>query len=231
MRRDGLFRQTAKQQLDELIHAGRALTARHREALPAYERLLWHVRSRTNLLHPSDRAGDNRSLVNAGLLDLALHHADWIRSVEMWRPTHQNVWPLFSSLAQHLLARFPVPAFMTSVWFDQPHGKQLPQQEWYKHLGRGENIRTVNLPLRLTKAMAHWFTQAPHHLSAIQAIRWAQVRGLGGDKQLARAVAGSRLGKVLENEDFWESVLHFLINHPSLDFAQIGPVMDFLQHQ
>lgn len=231
MRRDGLFRETAKQQLDKLIHAGRALSARHREALPAYERLLWHVRSRTNLLHPSDRAGDNRSLVNAGLLDLALHHADWIRSIEMWSPTHQNVWPLFSSLAQHLLARYPVPAFMTSVWFDQPHGKQLPQQEWYKHLGRGENIRTVNLPLRLTNAMAHWFTQAPHHLSAIQAIRWAQVRGLGGGKQLARAVVGTRLGKVLENEDFWESVLHFLINHPSLDFAQIGPVVDFLQHQ
>ena len=104
-----------------------------------YERLLWHVRARTNLLHPSNRAGDNRGLVNAGLLDLALHHADWIRSVAMWCPAHQNVWPLFSSLVQHLLARYPVPAFMTSVWFDQSHGKQLPQQEWYKHLGRGEN--------------------------------------------------------------------------------------------
>jgi hypothetical protein len=231
MRKDGLFRKTAKLQLDELIHAGRELTARHRGSLTAYERLLWHVRSRTNLLHPSDCAGDNRSLVNAGLIDLALHHADWIRSVEMWCPAHQNVWPLFSSLAQHLLARYPVPAFMTSVWFDQSHGMHLPQQEWYKHLGRGENIRTVNLPLRLTNVMAHWFKQAPHHLSAIQAIRWAQVRGLGGSKHLARAVVGTRLGKVLENEDFWESVLHFLINHPSLDFAQIGPVVDFLQHQ
>jgi len=231
MRRDGLFRQKAKQQLDDLIHAGRALTARHRGALPAYERLLWHVRARTSLLHSSDRAGDNRSMVNAGLLDLALHHDDWIRSVEMWCPTHQAVWPLFSSLAQHLLARYPVPAFMTSVWFDQSLGKRLPQQEWYKHLGRGENIRTAKLPLKLTRAMAHLFTQAPHHLTAIQAIRWAQVRGLGGSKPLARAVAGTRLGKFLENEDFWESVLHFFINHPSLGFAQIGPVVDFLQHQ
>lgn len=231
MRRDGLFRQTAKQQLDGLIHAGRQLAARHREALPAYERLLWHVRARTNLLHPSDRAADNRSMVNAGLLDLALHHADWIRSVELWCPVSQAVWPLFSSLAQHLLARYPVPAFMTSVWFDGSHGKQSPQQEWYKHLGRGENIRTAKLPLRLTKAMAHWFTQAPHHLTAIQAVRWAQVRGLGGSKQLARSVVGTRLGKALENENFWEGVLHFFINQPSLDFAKIGPVVDFLQHQ
>ena len=231
MRRDGLFQQKAKQQLDELIHAGRALTTRHQGALPAYEQLLWHVRARTNLLHPSDRAGDNRSLVNAGLLDLALHHTDWIRSIEMWCPAHHAVWPLFSSLAQHLLARYPVPAFMTSVWFDQSPGQRMPQQEWYKHLGRGENIRTADLSVRLTKAMAHWFTQAPHHLSAVQAIRWAQVRGLGGNKHLARVVVTTRLGKVLENEEFWESVLHFFINHPSLDFAQIGPVVDFLQHQ
>jgi hypothetical protein len=85
--------------------------------------------------------------------------------------------------------------------------------------------------LRLTKAMAHHFTQAPHHLTVIQALRWAQVRGLGGSKTLARAVAGTRLGKVLENEEFWESVLHFFVNHFSLDLAQVGPVVDFLQHQ
>jgi hypothetical protein len=42
---------------------------------------------------------------------------------------------------------------------------------------------------------------------------------------------GTRLGKVLENEEFWESVLHFFVNHPCLDLAQVGPVVDFLQHQ
>ncbi|HZZ78008.1 MAG TPA: PcfJ domain-containing protein [Gemmataceae bacterium] len=230
MRRDGLFRQTAKQQLDQWIHAARRLAARHRDALPAYERLLWHVQAYTNLLHPSDRAKDNRAIVNAGLLDLALHHGDWIRNIELWHPARQNVWPLFSSLAQHLLARCPVPRFMTSVWLDSSPRTQLRQQEWYKHLGRGENIRTARLPISLTRAMVHWFSQAPHHLTAVQAIRWAQVRGLGGSKRLAAAVVGTRLGKVLENEDFWESVLIFFVNHP-LDSDQIGPVVDFLQHQ
>src|SRR5262249_6285313 len=187
--------------------------------------------TRTSLLHPSDRAGDNRTLFNLGLLDLALHHTDWLRPIESWCPARQSPWLVFTSLVQHLLARYPVPPFMTSVWFEQPHARPLPQHEWYKHLGRGGNIRTANLPVRLTKAMSHLFTQAPHHLTAIQAIRWAQVRGLGGSKSLARAVVGTRLGKFLENEDFWESVLHFFINHPSLDLAHIGPVVDFLQHQ
>jgi hypothetical protein len=231
MRRQGSFRLTAKRQLDDSIHAGRSLAGRHDGALPAYERLLRQVQTRTNLLHPSDRAADSRNALNAGLLALALHHADWLRPVETWFPTRQNAWPLFTTLAHHLLALYPVPAFMTSVWFDLPPGEVLPQHSWYKLLGRGRNIRAAPLPLRLTKAMAHLFTQAPHHYTAIAALRWAQVRGLGGCEVLARAVVSTRLGKVLENEDFWESVLHFFINHPSLELAQVGPVVDFLQHQ
>ena len=231
MRRDGLFRETAKQHLDDAIHATRTLAKRYNGVSLAYERLVRHVLTRSNLLHPSDRAGDNRIGFNASLLALSLYHGDWLRPVETWNPVKQNPWPQFNALAQHLLARYPVPAFMTSAWFDLPPGEKLPQHYWYKHLGRGENIRTAKLPLRLTKAMANQFTQAPHHLSAVQAVRWAQVRGLGGSKTLARAIVNTRLGKVLENEDFWESVLHFFINHPSLDLAQIGPVVDFLQHQ
>ncbi len=231
MRRDGSFRKTAKALLDDSIHAGRSLAGRHDGALPAYERLLRHVQSRTTWLHPSDRAGDNRNLLNAGLLALALHHAGWLRPVQMWSPAGQNAWPQFTSLAHHLLALYPVPAFMTSVWFDLPPGEVLPQHGWYKHLGLGQSIRTAGLPLRFTRAMAHRFQQAPHHYTAVAALRWAQVRGLGGGEALARAVVGTRLGKVLENEDFWESVLYFFINHPSLDLAQVGPIVDFLQDQ
>ena len=178
MRREGSFRQMAKRQLDDSIHAGRSLAAGHGGGVLAYERLLRHVQTRTTLLHPSGRAGDNRSVFNAGLLALALYHGDWLRPVESWQPVQQNAWPQFSSLAQHLLARCPVPPFMTSAWFDLPPGKKLPQHDWYKHLGCGESIRTARLPLRLTRAMAHLFTQAPHHYSAVAALRWAQVRGV-----------------------------------------------------
>jgi PcfJ-like protein len=231
MRREGLFRQTAKHLLDESIHAARGLARTHDGALPAYERLLNQVRRRTQLLHPSDRPGDNRSLLSVGLLSLALHHAEWFRPAETWLPASQKSWPQFASLAHHLLAHYHVPHFMNSVWFDSPPGQVLPQHGWYKHLGRGQNIRTAALPLRFTKAMAHLFAQAPHHCTSIAALRWAQVRGLGGSEALARAVIGTRLGKVLENEDFWESLLHFFVNHPSFDLDHVGPVVDFLQHQ
>jgi hypothetical protein len=231
MRRRGSFRRFAKQSLDDSIHAGRTLATRPDGSLPAYERLVGHVRAHTNLLGPSDRAGDNRNSLNAGLLALALHHADWLRPVETWSPPRLNARPQFTSLAHHLFAHYPIPPFMTSVWFDLPPGELLPQHRWYKHLGLGQNIRTAGLQIRLTRAMVHLFTLAPHHCTAVAALRWAQVRGLGGSDALARAVVGTRLGKTLENEDFWEGVVHFFVNHPALDLAQVGPVVDFIQHQ
>jgi hypothetical protein len=231
VRRERSFRTTVKRQIDDSIHAGRSLAARHDGVLPSYERLLLHVRSRSTLLRASQRPHDYRTGLNAGLLALALHQADWLRPPESWVPTTQIIWPQFTELAHHLFARYPVPAFMTSVWFDLPPGEALPQHGWYKHLGLGQNIRTAELPLRFTRAMAHLFLQAPHHYGAVAALRWAQVRGLGGRESLARTLAGTRLGKVLENESFWETVLHFFINQPSLELAQVGPVVDFVQHQ
>jgi hypothetical protein len=231
MRREGSFRQTGKQLLDAAIHAARSLAARYPEALPAYERLLRQIQSRTRLLHVSARPHDYRTPVHAGLLSLALHQADWLRPIETWLPTDAKAWRQLTALAHHLFARFPVPPFMTSVWFDLAGDEVLPQHGWYKHLGLGQSIRTAGLPLRFTRAMAHLFSQAPDHYTATAALRWAQVRGLGGREALARAVVGTRLGKVLEHEDFWESGLYFFINHRSLDLAQVGPIVDFLQDQ
>jgi hypothetical protein len=231
MRAEGLYRQSAKKELDDVIHAARSLARERYRVLPAYERLLWQVQTRSELLRPSDRAGDNRTLFNGGLLALALYHGDWLRPVETWQPRAENPWPVFHSLAQHLLARYPVPGFMVSAWFEVPYGEKLPYHDWFKHFGRGDNLRTLDLPLRLTKAMAHQFTLAPHQLAPMAAVRWAQVRGLGGSKKLAYAVVATRLGRFLENEDFWESVLVFFINHPWLDLAHVGPIVDFLQHQ
>jgi hypothetical protein len=231
MRKERSFRQRAQQLLDDSIRAGRSLAARHDGAVPAYERLLSHVQGRTTLLRPSRHRGDHCTALNAGLLALALHHADWLRPLESWEPDQQSAWMQFASLAHHLFAWYPVPAFMNAVWFNPPLGQILPQHRWYKHLGLGHSIRTAGLPLRITRAMAHLFGQVPPPCPAIAALRWAQVHGLGGNEPLARAVIATRLGEVLENEDFWESVLLFFVKHASLDLAQVRPVVDFLQHQ
>jgi len=79
--------------------------------------------------------------------------------------------------------------------------------------------------------MAHHFLQAPDHFAVEAALRWGQVRGMGGSRPLALAVAATWLGRSFEAEDFWGTVVRFLVDHPELDHAQVGPVVDYLHDQ
>ena len=155
----------------------------------------------------------------------------WLCLVEDWIPTGDSPMPQFGSLALHLFARYPVPAFMTSVWLRGQDAEFVRQRSWYKHIGLGRNIRTADLPLPYTKMMAHRFLQAPDHFTVEMALRWGQVRGLGGSEVLARAVSGTRLGRSFEHEDFWQTVVHFFVNEWSLDLVHVGPIVDYLNDQ
>ena len=120
---------------------------------------------------------------------------------------------------------------MTSVWLRDQDAESARQQGWYQHIGLGRNIRSADIPLPYTKRMAHLFLQAPDHFTVEMALRWGQVRGLGGCEVLAGAVAATRLGRSFEHEDFWQTVLHFFVNEPMLDPVDVGPIVDYLNNQ
>jgi hypothetical protein len=124
-----------------------------------------------------------------------------------------------------------MPGCMVKAWLLVDPYDNENEQRWYKHLGRGDSLRTAGVPLPLTRAMAHQFSLAPHHFTIRAALRWAQVRGLGGSESLARAVAGTRLGREFENEEFWLTVLRFLVDNPGMDTRHLGPLFDFLHDQ
>ncbi len=166
-----------------------------------------------------------------GLLALASHHRDWLRPPDEWAPSGGGPIPRFASLAQHLLSNYPLPPFMASVWILGGEAEATRRQGWYKHLGLGRNIRTADIPLPLTRRMAHEFAMAPDHYSVNMALRWGQVVGLGGSKELARWVVAARLGRSFEHEDFWRTVVHFFVNHPELGLEHIGPIVDYLHDQ
>jgi hypothetical protein len=233
MHKERSFLAAAKHRLDESIQAALSLGSRRPGVGAAYERLLHHVRRQATPVRPAADARrlDRCTRINAGLFALALHHADWLRPVEAWQPSRANPTPQFTALAHHLFALYPVPAFMTSAWFQVPPDGPHAEQRWYKHLGLGHSIRTADLPLPFTRAMAHHFSQAPHHYTVSAALRWAQVRGLGGEDPLARAVVATRLGREFGNEEFWLKVLRFFVHHPKMDTIHVGPVVDFLWHQ
>lgn len=230
MCKESLFREAAKRRLDTSIHSSRAVLASDSDAVAAYDRLILEVKSRSGILARRSRCSEGVD-VNKALLAMALHHADWLAPVETWSPSRASAWRELASLAAHLFARFPMPRFMTAAWFAGKPGHPAPEQHWYKQLGLGQSLRRIGLPMRVTRAIAHRFSQAPDHLTAVAALRWAQVLSMGGSDSLARAVLATRLGRHLENESFWETAIHFFVNHPELELSQFGPIVDFLQHQ
>ena len=183
-------------------------------------KLLLHLENNSDLLKETRYV--------QGIAALANHHESWIRSPEKWKVRKHNRDRQFSELARHLLAAYEVPLFMDCVWFNG----NVTYQTWFKHIGTGQNIRTApDIPIPLTKKMAHHFLQAPRHYTIEEALRWGQVHALGGDKYLADALRGTRLTGTFSNDDFWINVIRFFIANPMLDVSHANPIIDYIWHQ
>ena len=204
-------------------------------ARTSFLRLVGSVRSRSVLLRPHPDGGridvEGLSRLVGGVLNLALHCKDWRRRPEEWSPSEDNPIPLFSSLAHHLLADYPVPPVLLSPWFRGRSPETWRQQGWFIHLGRGGSPRTAGLPIPITRRIAHEFAQAPPQFRVEYAIRWAQVLGLGGTESLAHTLARSELGRSFHAEEFWVTVIHFFINNPGIPERDIHAIVDYLAVQ
>lgn len=205
------------------------------ETRQAFLRLLLEAQRRADLFRPEPAyphlgPQPGNTLIE-GLAALAGHHADWLQAPEDWRPDSHNAHRQFGALARHLLVRYAVPTFLDAAWCEGDAEDATTHQAWFLHMGRGRNIRTApGLPLALSKRAAHLFQFAPADLPIEAALRWAQVKALGGDEPLVRALLGTRLGEHFGQEEFWASVLHFFLNHPMLDSACVGPMVDYIHH-
>jgi len=217
------------------IHEAFATLGKDRRARKALLELLLHAQQHADLfgVKPAiSRLGpqDGNTFIQ-GIGAMAAHHRDWMRPVDAWRPDSHNSRRQFGALARHILARYHVPAFMDAAWFLGCNDVARQQQAWFKHIAAGQNIRKADIPVQLTKKMAHLFLQAPDDCTVEEALRWGQILGLGGEERLVRAVNGTRLGASFEREDFWRTVIHFLVNHPMLDMDQVGPIVDYIYNQ
>lgn len=226
-------REFAKGLIDLAIR--KALDSLGRKPRRAFARLVWTIQARSDLLRPGQYVGrieaEGPALIVRGLLALLEHRNGWIRPVEGWRPADSGSLPLFSSLAHHLLAEYPVPPVLLSAWFRGTDWEAWGPQMWFRQVGQGRSLRSVGFPIELTKRMAHAFAKAPAHFPIEFALRWAQVRGLGGSDDLARAVASTRLGREIDEDEeaFWTSAIHLLLNAPRIEPAQVDLIVEYLR--
>ncbi len=166
------------------------------------------------------------------LIAFSAHWRDWHRPPEAWEPPDEDATGQFRSLARHLFALYDVPRCLDAAWLAGLTVEGLRYQDWYKHVGRGENIRTAaDLPIPLTRTMSHWFAQAPDDLDIPSAFRWAQVRGMGGDDRLARTILDGRIGTDFDRDDFWIAVIRWLIAHADLAPRLQGAIIDYVYDQ
>ncbi len=208
----------------------------NKPAQQAFLSLLLHVDRYMDALkfHKIRANGKYRSLIH-GLAALAYHHQRWIRPLEEWscalaKGGHPRRCEQFSSLLRHLLARYEVPEFMDSAFFAGIRERGLQQQEWFMHVATGGNIRKLNTPIKLSKRMAHLFMRAPDRATIERNLRWAQIIGMGGSPTLATAILRTRLGRQLEDDNFWSSVVLFLVNNAMLDPNWAGPLVDYVHN-
>jgi hypothetical protein len=219
-------------QIDAAIKAALDGLEHHAHGRDAFWSLMQCMRARTRWLKPTLTRGTPCWVAPVFLINrlknLAIRRSHWIRPCETWGGSSGNLRPAFHSLAEHLLAHYPVPRFMDSAWDlpDGPEGFRL--QSWFIRLGRGASFRSLNLPLPLSRRMEHYVRGALDHYSVLQALRYGEARGLGGSEKLAREVATGRLGQRIKRADFWRTVLMFLVAHPEMRLEDINPIIDFI---
>ena len=196
----------------------------------AFLRLIEVVQLRTSLLkrtrdhHPSLTP----LFVLRRLGNFAARQAFWLPPCEAWHPESASPREICRSLAQHLLGKYATPRWLDAAW-DQPLGAAgFREQSWYIRVARGAALRSLNLPIVLTRRMEHYARLAPDHYTCVQALRHGEVLGLGAGEALAREVVTTRLGRETENSGFWRTVLLFLANQPGFRSGEVGALIDFI---
>lgn len=205
------------------------------DAMNAFRRLLIHVDQYMNVMKVQSLYSMKRSYVLKGLSALALSHQKWIRPPETWHsPLSINGHPRrrdqFSSLIRHLLAHYDVPIFLDLAWFEDMNESGQQHQEWFIHLATGGSVSDLDIPIKFTHRMAHLFMHSPASGTINKNMRWAQVIGMGGDHALARGVLKTRLGRNHDHDEFWSTVVQFLVNNAMMDPVWIGPIVDYISN-
>ncbi len=227
------------ERLSSLLHSIRTIYnnfANDPNAQQAFGRLILHIEKYSNLLwHQHAIKGYGNGFNNtylAGLEQLTTHYKAWLRPIESWRPEHNKPRNQFRTLARHLLAQYDVPQFFDCAFFHSDAKEARIQQGWFKHIASGQNIRTAGVPMRITKRMAHTVMQyTGYHHTIYQSLRRAQYEAFGGNKHNAWELTHGPLGKSLDNEEFWETVVHFLANQAFLDRSYLNPIIDYIRNQ
>jgi hypothetical protein len=163
------------------------------------------------------------------LVNLSRSSDAHVRQITTWLGSQGSWRVAIDSLIQHLVAKYPIPRFLTSAWHLQGNAENERQRQWSIQHGRGASFRSMDVPIKMTRRMEDIFLRSPDHMGIDMAMRRAELIGLGVSEGLAATILLTRLATDLQHGDFWRTVWHFLrANAADIDLAQVAPMIDFI---
>lgn len=163
------------------------------------------------------------------LVRIASYAAHWIRQPETWEGSKSNdPRIILRSLLHHLLASWEMPEFFDNAWLVKGDMNYL-ERDWYCHLASGGSMRNVRgMPPSITSRALHLAMNAPGNLTIRQALRWGQIKALGGSETLLAEVLSSRMVKDLSNDAVWSRLFQKLVAAENFDPIHFGLIADTL---
>lgn len=222
------FARHHKLRTDRAISQAYAQLSTDPVAAATFAALLCCVRRRAPSILAAPAKGVDHPGINA-LVNLSRRSQAYLRAIADWQGS-QGAWRVaIDSLVRHLLAKYPIPRFLTAAWHLPGSAENEQQRRWFVDHASGCSYRSMDVPIRMTRRMEHIFLQSPDHLEIPVAMRRAELIGLQLPDALTAAILSTRLGADLRHGDFWRTVWHFLrANADAIDVAQVAPIIDFL---
>jgi hypothetical protein len=159
-----------------------------------------------------------------------------IRPISEWKPKRSNAHYQLYDLLRYLFAEYPVPVFLDKGFicgYAGYNSENIEYIELFIHIGKGRSLKKFPLApdLKLNNKVYHYLLNTPENLTFFESFRRAQILSMGGDDKLVNAILESKLGRRTseKQEDFWITVIQFLINTPMLDSSRISPIIDYIE--
>ncbi len=162
------------------------------------------------------------------VFNMVLFRAYWRKDLFKWEPLSSRSEKQLNELAFYLFCEYNVPEFLYKAFYEK---KDRIHIIWFMHIGTGKRIRELaKMPIPFTQKMAHYFLQAPAVFSITEALRWAQVKGLGGDEKLAERFVYSWIGnKPYGDEIFWEVFIRLVVNGGMFSYDKLTDIIDYIR--
>jgi len=157
----------------------------------------------------------------------------FLRSPRDWKPKGKGRDTLFRGLCEHLLAKYPMPQFLWSAFYETDSVDTFAKFVGFVAGGGSvfEAVKQGLVHVPFTRKMCHEFMTTPSHVTFLRALRRTPVFAFGGSERFLDVWMTSQAGRVLhakETEAFWFSVLEWFGKNTMVDPSQVGPLTDYL---